>query len=98
MKSSKLIELETQYEYLDKIPGSDFTPALKDAKAKILQEIELERSQTDNLATKMLGHSSAMKINFWYSLNLEEREIFYNQLLERVVIGDGEVAEVLLKV
>ena len=98
MKSSKLVELERQYEALDKIPGSDFTPVLKNAKTKLLQEVEIERSQTDNLATKMLGHSSAMKINFWYSLNQEEREIFYNQLLERVVIGDGEVAEVLLKV
>ncbi|NEQ21076.1 MAG: recombinase family protein [Microcoleus sp. SIO2G3] len=98
MKSSKLVELERQYEALDKIPGSDFTSTLKDAKAKLLQEIELERSQTDNLATKMLGHSSARKINFWYSLNQEEREIFYNQLLERVVLLDGEVTEVALKV
>lgn len=98
MKSSKLIELEIQYESLDKIPGSDFHSALKDAKAKLLQEIEGERSKTNDIATQMLCHPSARKINFWYSLTQEEREIFYNQLLERVVLLDGEVTEVLLKV
>jgi hypothetical protein len=39
MKSSSLIELETQYESLDKIPGSDFTPVLKDAKAKLFKKL-----------------------------------------------------------
>ena len=98
MKSSSLIELETQYESLDKIPGSDFTPVLKDAKAKLLQEIEGERSKINDIATQMLSHPSARKINFWYNLLHEEREIFYDQLLERVVINDGEVTEVALKV
>jgi hypothetical protein len=46
----------------------------------------------------MLCHPTAQKINFWYSLTQQEREIFYNQLLERVVLLDGEVTEVLLKV
>jgi hypothetical protein len=98
MKSAKLIELETQYKSLDKIIGSDFHSALKDAKAKFLQEIELERSKTNDIATQLLSHPSARKINFWYNLLHEEREIFYDQLLERVVINDGEVTEVALKV
>jgi len=98
MKSSSLIELETQYESLDKIPGSDFTPVLKDAKAKLFQEIELERSKINDIATQMLFHPSARKINFWYSLTQEEREILDRQLLGRVVISDGEVTEVALKV
>ena len=87
-----------QYEALDQISGSDFTSVLKDAKTKLLKEIEIERSQTDDSATQMLCHPTAQKINFWYSLTQEEREIFYNQLLERVVLLDGEVTEVLLKV
>jgi len=98
MKSAKLIELETQYKSLDKIIGSDFHSALKDAKAKLLQEIEGERSKINDIATQMLCHPSARKINFWYNLLHEEREIFYDQLLERVVINDGEVTEVALKV
>jgi DNA invertase Pin-like site-specific DNA recombinase len=98
MKSSSLIQLEIQYESLDKIPGSDFHSALKDAKAKLLQEIEGERSKTNDIATQLLCHPSARKINFWYNLLHEEREIFYDQLLERVVINDGEVTEVALKV
>lgn len=98
MKSSKLIELEKQYQSLDQIPGSDFTPVLKEAKEKLLKEIEIERTQVNDIATQMLSHPSAMKINFWYSLTQEEREIFYNQLLQRVVILDAEVTEVLLKV
>jgi DNA invertase Pin-like site-specific DNA recombinase len=98
MKSSKLVELERQYEALDQISGSDFTSVLKEAKTKLLKEIEIERSQTDDSATQMLCHPTAQKINFWYSLTQEEREIFYNQLLERVVLLDGEVTEVLLKV
>jgi len=98
MKSSKLVELEGQYEDLDKIPGSDFHSALLEAKKKLLQEIEIERSQTNDIATQMLYHPISQKINFWYSLTQEEREIFYNQLLDRVVLLDGEVTEVLLKV
>ncbi len=98
LKSSKLVELEIQYESLDKIPGSDFTPVLKEAKEKLLKQIEIERSQTNDIATQMLCHPMSRKINFWYSLTQEEREIFYNHLLERVVISDGEVAEVVLKV
>jgi hypothetical protein len=98
MKSSKLVELEGQYKDLDKIPGSDFHSALLEAKKKLLQEIEMERSQTNDIATQMLYHPISQKINFWYSLLQEEREIFYNQLLERVVLLDGEVTEVLLKV
>ncbi len=98
MKSSKLLDLEIQYESLDKIPGSDFNPVLKEAKEKLLKQIEIERSQTNDIATQMLCHPISQKINFWYSLTQEEREIFYNQLLERVVILDGEVTEVLLKV
>ncbi len=98
LKSSKLLDLEIQYESLDKIPGSDFNPVLKEAKEKLLKKIEIERSQTNDIATQMLCHPTSQKINFWYSLTQEEREIFYNQLLERVVISDGDVAEVVLKV
>jgi DNA invertase Pin-like site-specific DNA recombinase len=98
LKPENLVALERQYEHLDKIPGSDFTPVLKEAKEKLLKEIEIERSRTNDIATQMLCHPISQKINFWYSLNQEEREIFYDQLLERVLISDGEVTEVLLKI
>jgi DNA invertase Pin-like site-specific DNA recombinase len=98
LKSEKLLNLERQYEHLDKIPDSDFSPVLKEAKEKLLKEIETERSQTNDIAAQLLCHPTSQKINFWYSLNQQEREIFYDQLLDRVVILDGEVSEVLLKI
>lgn len=97
-KSEKLVELERQYFELDQIAGSDFNPALKEAKEKLLKAIEAEATQTQDIAQQILRHPMATKINFWYTLTQKDREIFYDLLLARVVIGEGEVTSVLLKV
>jgi len=97
-KSEKLLELERQYFELDQIAGSDFNPALKEAKEKLLKAIEAEPIPTQDIAQQILRHPMAKKINFWYTLTQTERKIFYDLLLARVVIGEGEVTSVLLKV
>jgi site-specific DNA recombinase len=97
-KSPKLRELELQYEHLEKIPGSDFNPALKTAKQTLMVSIEEERNKLNNIAEDIILHPIAKKINFWYTLTEKERKVLYDKLLDRVIILDKQVAEVKLKV
>lgn len=99
--SADLTEVQSHIEQIKQIEGYEFSPELK-ATIKNLQKKEkalLESYRNEStLIIKLLKIPESQKINFWYSLTEQERNVFYKRLISRVSILNGEVLSVTLKI
>lgn len=98
IKSDTLIALEDKYQNLLGMGDLTSTPSLQKAKEDLQEQIHKEVNREHSVTMRMLMHPQARKINFWYALDQEERQIFYEKLVERVVINNKEASSVILKV
>jgi DNA invertase Pin-like site-specific DNA recombinase len=104
ISSPKIQELEAQLAAINQVPGVASNPLLKQAKQDISRQIKdlLNQCQQqiplDATLQQIIAHPQARNINYWNTRTQQEREIFYSKLVERVVIGDGEILSVSLKI
>jgi DNA invertase Pin-like site-specific DNA recombinase len=102
--SPRIQKLEEQLVGINRVPGIESNPLLKQARKDICQQIEellnqcQQRIPVDGTIHQIIGHPMARNINYWNTLTQPEREIFYSKLVERVVISNGEVISVSLKI
>ncbi len=102
--SPKLQELEEQLSGLDRVPGIESNPLLKQARKDISQQIEellnqyQQRIPLDGTTQQIISHPKAKNLNYWNTLTQQEREIFYSKLVEMVVIFQREIVSISLKV
>jgi hypothetical protein len=47
---------------------------------------------------QLIRRPEARKKTFWYTLNLEERDIIYDKLIRKVAILDGDIVSVELTI
>ncbi|MBW4541072.1 MAG: recombinase family protein [Myxacorys chilensis ATA2-1-KO14] len=92
LTSERLNKLRKKLEWIDIAPDLEFDKELMAQRQKILAEIDAEGDKTNNTAWQFLLHPEAQKINFWYSLSQEYREVFYMRLVERVFISDSMIS------
>jgi DNA invertase Pin-like site-specific DNA recombinase len=103
ISSPKIQELEAQLAAINQVPGVASHPLLKQAQKDITCQIQdllnqyQQQIPLDATLQQIIGHPQARNINYWNTRTQQEREIFYIKLVERVVIGDGEVISVSLK-
>jgi DNA invertase Pin-like site-specific DNA recombinase len=104
LEPSELTLLKQQLEGLDKLLEISPTPRLKQAKYDLLKEIEEQSLQVgqkkfvQTTAQHIITSPEAKKKSFWYTLNLEEREVLYDKLVSKVSILNGEVVSVDLTI
>ena len=73
-------------------------------KQELLEEIEDLSNNADQenfvkaTAIEILSYPYAKHLGFWYTLSLQEREIIYEKVIERIEIQEGKVVSVTLKV
>lgn len=97
ISSPKIQELESQLAAINQVPGVASHPLLKQAQKDITCQIQdllnqyQQQIPLDATFQQMIGYPQARNINYWNTRTQQEREIFYIKLVERVVIGDGEV-------
>ncbi|MBD1863041.1 MULTISPECIES: recombinase family protein [Trichocoleus] len=96
-KSDTVRKLEAQVAWLESAPNFKTSYQIQKQRRELLEKIEKEKSNSNEIAKQMLCNPQAGKINFWYSLSENLREIFYEKLLDKVFIAD-EVVSVSLKV
>ncbi len=100
----ELIDLRQQLEVIDQGLAKSAGEALKRARHDLLQEIEqwsvliavlnLETAT----AQEILSHPQARDLGFWYTRTYQEREVLYEKLLRKVLVRDGAVVAVELKI
>lgn len=103
-ESPKLIKLKEQLAGLEKLLKIQEDDDLKRAKYGLIKQIEslTSNSEQENFenatATEILSYPYAKHLGFWYTLSVQEREIVYEKLIERISILHGEVVSVELRV
>jgi DNA invertase Pin-like site-specific DNA recombinase len=104
ISSPKIQELSAQLAAINQVPGVAFNPLLKQAQQDISRQIQDLSNQArqqiplDATLQQIISHPQARNLNYWNTRTQQEREIFYSKLVERVVICDGEVISVELKI
>lgn len=99
-RAAKIVELNHSLKELDSLTTNAHVQA---ARTSIQNEIDElvhfkdTRIAADSTAVQIIRHPQARNINFWYTLNQEEREVVYLKLLERVVLLGGKEIRVDLK-
>lgn len=80
------------------------THILKKTQYELKKEIESQSSQANHenfvhtTAMQLIRRPEARKKPFWYTLNLEERDIIYDKLIRKVAILDGDIVSVELTI
>lgn len=103
-ESETLKKLKEQLAGLENILDQGQNDAIKRAKHDLEKEIQQEslKSSENSLASKdwseILYDPNARNLIFWYTLTVEEREIIYEKLVNKIYILGQEVVEVKLKV
>jgi DNA invertase Pin-like site-specific DNA recombinase len=103
-ESSKVSILKQQLQELEKILEMNPTHILKKTQYELKKEIESQSSQTNHenfvhtTAMQLIRRPEARKKTFWYTLNLEERDIIYDKLIRKVAILDGDIVSVELTI
>ncbi len=105
-QSSKLVKLQEKLAGLEETLKNQpmLTDELLPIKHKLVQEIEdlSNNSEQENFvkatAIEILSSPHAKHLGFWYTLSLQEREIIYEKVIERIEIQEGKVVSVTLKV
>lgn len=97
LKSDKVIRLEEKLKCIENILDFADDDEFQSKASKIRQEIEEEVNNFPVVFQKMLLLTQAKKINFWYTLTEDEREIFYEIFVEKVFI-DAQDIQVILKI
>lgn len=101
---AELIELRQQLAAIDQVLVINPGDTLKRARHELLQEIERVSTQMSviNLETataqQIISHPQARDLGFWYTRTYQERELLYEKLLHKVLIRDGAVVAVELKI
>lgn len=97
LKSDRLKSLEENLAWIESAPDFSTNYKVQQEQKQLLRNIELEKSKSNEIARQMLCSPQACKVNFWYSLPEALREIFYDTLLDKVLIAN-EVVSVSLKI
>lgn len=101
-ESLELKQLRSQLEQLEAIPGHN--DAINDAKQQLRNQIhglELQQqSQTQaiNQDLRDILTYGASQPEFWQSLPDDQKRRFFRELVDRVVVKDAQVQEVILKI
>jgi DNA invertase Pin-like site-specific DNA recombinase len=101
---SELVNLRQQLEVIEQALAQGTGEALKRARYELLQEIEqwTKQMQLLNLETataqQIMAHPQARDLGFWHTRTYQEREVLYEKLLNKVLIRDGEVVTVDLRI
>jgi site-specific DNA recombinase len=97
---NELKQLRTQLSQLETIPGNN--PVIEQAKRDLRgQIVQWEHSLTqstqidDNQRTLLLTFQDK---SYWHTLLPEEQQQMFRRLVERVIVRDGRVEQVILKV
>jgi DNA invertase Pin-like site-specific DNA recombinase len=104
ISSPKIQKLEAQLAAINQVPGVASNPLLKQAQQDVARQIEDLSNQArqqiplDATLQQIIAHPQARNLNYWNTRTQQEREIFYSKLVQRVVICDGEVTSVSLKI
>jgi hypothetical protein len=96
LKSDKLVKLENKLKSIEHMEDFQSDEDLQIKADKIRQEIDQELNKNQVVFQKMLLLHQARKINFWYTLTEDEREIFYEIFVDKIFIHDQDI-EVILK-
>ena len=96
----ELKELRNQLAGLEQL---GYNPAIESAKVQLRAEIQngersLHLGTTYDEGNRELLQSVFLDAQFWQQLPPEKRRRVYRQLVERLVIGDGQLVEVILKI
>ncbi|MBW4541363.1 MAG: recombinase family protein [Myxacorys chilensis ATA2-1-KO14] len=97
-ESSRITEIKQKIADIEKLEWAAYDRDLTKLKKDLQRELETEMNRPQEVAQQIIRHPQARKINFWYTLAKIEREIFYGKLVESVVISNGEVTTVNLRV
>lgn len=101
IKSEKLLQLESQLKGLKNLGKNS---AIEEAIANIQSQIEEEKKQSHHNsqnyqeieAKKQLCQQAFSKTGFWESRTDKEKQIIYRELVDKVMIRDGEVVDISL--
>lgn len=97
-ESSRITEIKQKISDIEKLEWAAHEQGLTKLKKEFQRELETEMNRSQEVAQTIIRHPQTRKINFWYTLTKIEREIFYGKLVESVVISDGKVITVNLRV
>jgi site-specific DNA recombinase len=97
-ESSRITEIKQKIADIEKLGWATHDRDLTKIKRELQRELETEMNRPQEVAQQIIRHPQARKINFWYTLTKNEREIFYGKLVESVVISNGKVRTVNLRV
>ncbi|MTJ52651.1 resolvase [Anabaena sp. UHCC 0253] len=99
-KSENLKALESRLEALEQIPG--FDPDLEKIKDKTRQQIaeEINPFLYDAIAQKTTEEIiiAGNNLAIWYTLSSDDKVKIYHQIVQRILIRNGEVESVILKI
>lgn len=102
--SPVIIKLKEQKQNLEKILQDHYNLTIK----KAIDDLDLQikkqiiHSEVDDFslssAEEVLAYPYLTHLGFWYCLNTQERELIYHKLIKQIVVVDGEVTIIELKV
>lgn len=102
VKSEILLQLEAQLEGLRALGNN---PVIKEAIAKIEEQISHEKFISDSHQQygeeiefrKQLCLQAFSDSQFWLELQNEDKKRIYRELVDKILVRDGEVVDILLK-
>lgn len=101
VKSEILLQLEAQLEGLRALGNN---PVIKEAIAKIEEQISQEKFVSDSYqyskeieSRKQLCLQAFSDGQFWLELQNEDKKRIYRELVDKILVRDGEIVDILLK-
>ena len=97
-ESVRIIEIKKKIKDIEELSWASHDRDLSRLQKDLHRELKTEMNKPQEVAQEIIRHPQSRKINFWYTLTRVERELFYDKLVDNVVIGGGKVVIVNLRV
>lgn len=100
-RQEEIDNLEHQLEVINTMLQQHRTQALETAKIELEKELKKRQNSVDledfqfSTAQELIEYPYLTHLGFWYSLNIQERELLYSKLIKAIYVQNGEIVKMM---